>query len=152
MLVQQYVHGSEVNVCGIGDGTGRTLGAVPMRKLYITDKGKAWAGVSLDDDELIKVTRRLVKATQWKGPFELEFMKTTDDEYFLIEINPRFPAWCYLTVGCGQNQVESLVNLTMGKDVKPFDTYEAGKMFIRYSYDMIVNMKEFEQISTIGEL
>ena len=152
VLVQEFVHGSEVNVCGIGDGNGVTLGAVPMRKLYITDKGKAWAGVSLDDEKLLKVTRKLVKESKWRGPFELEFMKTNDDEYHLIEINPRFPAWCYLTVGTGQNQVESLVNMAMGNKVKPFTTYDVGKMFIRYSYDMIVNMKEFEQISTIGEL
>lgn len=152
VLVQEFVHGSEVNVCGIGDGKGNLLGAVPMRKLYITDKGKAWAGVSIDDEKLLSVTKKLVKATKWKGPFELEFMKTSTDEYFLIEINPRFPAWCYLTVGTGQNQVESLVNLAMGNPVKAFTTYEIGKMFIRYSYDMIVDMKQFEQISTIGEL
>lgn len=152
VLIQEFIHGSEVNVCGIGDGDGVTLGAVPMRKLYITDKGKAWAGVSLDDEKLIQITRDLVGATKWRGPFELEFMKTNDDEYNLIEINPRFPAWCYLTVGTGQNQIEALVNLAMGNEVKPFETYEVGKMFIRYSWDMVVNMKEFEQISTIGEL
>ena len=66
--------------------------------------------------------------------------------------NPRFPAWCYLTVGAGQNQIESIVNLAMGKKVIPYKEYVVGKMFIRYSYDMIVNMNEFEQISTIGEL
>lgn len=152
VLIQEFVHGSEVNVCGIGDGNGITLGAVPMRKLYITDKGKAWAGVSLGDDKLLEVTRNLVEKTKWKGPFELEFMKTNEGEYHLIEINPRFPAWCYLTVGVGQNQVESLVNMAMGNNIKPFESYEVGKMFIRYSYDMIVDMKEFEQISTIGEL
>jgi carbamoyl-phosphate synthase large subunit len=152
VLIQEFIHGSEVNVCGIGDGNGVLLGAVPMRKLYITDKGKAWAGVSIDDEKLLEVTRELVAATKWKGPFELEFMKTTDDEYYLIEINPRFPAWCYLTVGTGQNQIERLVNLGMGKAVTPFTEYEVGKLFIRYSYDLIVNMNEFEQISTIGEL
>ena len=152
VLIQEFVHGSEVNVCGIGNGKGVTIGAVPMRKLFITDKGKAWAGVTLDDENLIKVTRDLVKATKWNGPFELEFIKTSDDEYYLIEINPRFPAWCYLTVGAGQNQIEALVNLGKGNKVKPFKSYEVGKMFIRYSYDMIVNLSEFEQISTIGEL
>lgn len=152
VLIQKFVHGSEVNVCGIGDGKGVTLGAVPMRKLFITDKGKAWAGVSLDDEKLLEITRDLVAATKWNGPFELEFMKTNDDEYYLIEINPRFPAWCYLTVGCGQNQAESLVNIAMNKKVKPFKSYKVGKMFIRYSYDMVIDMKEFEQISTIGEL
>ncbi len=152
VLIQEFIHGSEVNVCGIGDGQGNTFGAVPMRKLYITDKGKAWSGVTLDDEKLLEITSQLVEATRWNGPFELEFMKTREDEYYLLEINPRFPAWCYLAVGAGQNQPEALVNLTMGKEVKPFDRYEIGKMFIRYSYDMIVDMKEFEQISTIGEL
>ncbi len=152
IILQEFVRGSEVNVCGVGNGKGGLLGAVPMRKLYITDKGKAWAGVTLDDDKLLDVTKDLVKATKWNGPFELEFMKTNEDEYYLIEINPRFPAWCYLTVGAGQNQIESLVNLAMGEEVKPFETYDIGKMFIRYSHDMIVDMNEFEQISTKGEL
>ena len=152
ILIQEFVHGSEVNVCGIGDGKGNTIGAVPMRKLYITDKGKAWAGVSLDDEELLKITNHIIKSTNWEGPFELEFMKSEEGEYHLLEINPRFPAWCYLTVGAGQNQIEALVNMAMGKDVSPFTDYEVGKMFIRYSYDMIVNMSEFEKISTTGEL
>lgn len=152
ILIQEFVHGSEVNVCGVGDGKGNTIGAVPMRKLYITDKGKAWAGVTLDDQELLRITNHLISSTKWRGPFELEFMKNDEGEYHLIEINPRFPAWCYLTVGAGQNQIEALVNIGMNKKVEPFSDYEVGKMFIRYSYDMIVDMKEFEQISTQGEL
>jgi carbamoyl-phosphate synthase large subunit len=152
ILVQQFISGTEVNLCGIGDGTGKTLGAVPMKKIYITDKGKAWSGVTTDDKKLLEVCHQLVKATKWEGPFELEFMKTDDDEYYLIEINPRFPAWCYLAVGAGQNQVESMVNLAMGKTVKPFKKYDIGKMFVRYSNDMIVDLKEFETISTTGEL
>lgn len=152
VLIQQFIHGSEVNVCGVGDGKGTLLGAVPMRKLYITDKGKAWAGVTIDDEKLLEVTTKLVEQTHWCGPFELEFMKTDAGVYYLIEINPRFPAWCYLSVGAGQNQVESLVRLGMGLPVNPFHAYEVGKMFIRYSYDMILDIKEFEMISTLGEL
>jgi len=152
ILIQEYIHGTEVNVCGIGNGKGVTIGAVPMRKLYITDKGKAWAGVSLEDKKLVKISDNIISNTKWNGPLELEYMKTNDDEYYLIEINPRFPAWCYLTVGSGQNQVEAAVNIGMGKKVPAFKTYEVGKMFIRYAYDMIVDMSEFEKISIQGEL
>jgi len=152
VIVQQFVHGTEVNVCGIGNGNGVLLGAVPMRKLYITDKGKAWAGVTIADDKLISETENLVKATKWRGPFELEYIKTVDEEYYLLEINPRFPAWCYLTVGAGQNQIEKLVNMAMGEKVEPFESYDIGKLFIRYAKDMIVDMSEFEKISTLGEL
>jgi len=152
ILLQEFIHGSEVNVCGIGDGNGNLIGAVPMRKLYITDKGKAWAGVSIDDEILLEATRKMVESTGWRGAFEMEFIKTVDDEYFLLEINPRFPAWCYLTVGAGQNQVEALVRMSMGETVAPFDGYKAGTLFIRYSEDLVVDIKEFEKISTIGEL
>lgn len=152
IILQQFLRGSEVNVCGAGDGKGNLIGAVAMRKLYITDKGKAWSGITIEDDELMAITKKLVSSSRWTGPFELEFMKTTEGTYYLIEINPRFPAWCYLAVGAGQNQAESLVNLAMGNAYKCFDSFEVGKMFVRYAYDLIVDIKEFEQISTIGEL
>ncbi|MBK9333295.1 MAG: ATP-grasp domain-containing protein [Ignavibacteria bacterium] len=152
IIIQEYVFGSEVNVTAIGDGTGKTIGAVPMRKQYITDKGKAWSGISLDDDKLLKITTDLIKSTKWKGSMELEFIKTSNDEYFLLEINPRFPAWVYLAVGCGQNHPDALLKMALGKKVNAFPKHETGKMFIRYSYDMIINLKEFEKISTSGEL
>ncbi len=152
ILIQEFIYGSEVNVCGVGDGEGGTIGAVPMRKLFITDQGKAWAGITIEDEELLRITAEWLKTSKWNGGFELEFMKTTEDEYYLLEINPRFPAWVYLTVGAGQNQVEASVHLGMGNTPERFDSYESGKMFIRYSYDMIVNLNEFEQISTFGEL
>ena len=71
---------------------------------------------------------------------------------YIMEINPRFPAWIYLTVGAGQNQPASLVQMAMGKKVKPFDKYAVGKLFIRYSWDMIIDISQFQQISAFGEI
>lgn len=152
IIIQQFTYGTEVNVTALGDGNGNTIGAVPMRKQVITDKGKAWAGITLEDDELLNITRKLIRNCNWRGPCELEMIKTNDGEYFLIEINPRTPAWVYLAVGAGQNHPEALLKLTLGEKVKPFEHYDIGKMFIRYSYDMICDLKEFETISTLGEL
>jgi carbamoyl-phosphate synthase large subunit len=42
--------------------------------------------------------------------------------------------------------------MALGETVEPFEKYDVGKMFVRYSFDMIVDLKEFEQISTLGEL
>ncbi len=152
IIIQEFVTGQEVNVTALGDGKGNTVGAVPMRKQYITDKGKAWSGISIDDKNLLTMTQKLIRSTKWRGGMELEIIKTNNEDYYLLEINPRFPAWVYLAVGCGQNHPEALVQLALGKEVKPFKKYDVGKMFIRYSYDMIVSLKEFETISTLGEL
>lgn len=83
---------------------------------------------------------------------ELELVKSHRNEYYIIEINPRIPAWVYLAVGAGQNMPDALVKLALGWEVVPMKGYEVGKMFIRYSYDLITNVKEFEKLSTFGEL
>ncbi len=152
IIIQEFIHGTEFNVTGLGDGKGNTIAAVPMRKQYITDKGKAWGGISIADERMLEMTRRFLKNTRWRGGFELELMKNRDGELYLLEINPRLPAWIYLAVGVGQNIPEALVNLALGEKVEPFKSYDVGKMFIRYSWDMIVDREEFEQISIYGEL
>jgi len=152
IIIQEFVRGNEYNVTGLGDGEGNMIAAVPMRKQYITDKGKAWGGISIADEKMIDLTKRFVENTKWRGGFELELMKTQEGEFFLLEINPRMPAWIYLAVGVGQNIPEALVQLAMGKKVKAFESYDVGKMFVRYAYDMIVDINEFEKISTKGEL
>ena len=152
VILQEFVRGTEFDVTGLGDGKGNTVAAVLMRKQYITDKGKAWGGIAITDEKLLKLTKHFIKETKWGGGFELEFMKDKEGEFYLMEINPRIPAWVYLAVGVGQNIPEALTLLALGEKVKPYTSYESGKMFIRYSWDMIVELKEFEMISTTGEL
>jgi carbamoyl-phosphate synthase large subunit len=152
VIIQKFVQGTEYNVIGLGDGNGNMLAAVAMRKQFITDKGKAWAGISIDDKKLIAITEKFISSTKWRGAFELELMKNGDNTYYLMEINPRIPAWVYLAVGVGQNIPEALANLAVGKHVDPLPPYEVGKLFIRYSYDMIVDRSQFEKISVNGEL
>ncbi len=152
IIIQEFVNGTEYNTTGLGDGKGNTYASFPMRKQYITDKGKAWGGISIADKNLLELTEKFISSTKWCGVFELEFMKDQKNEFYLLEINPRIPAWIYLAIGVGQNIPEGLVNLAMGNKIKPFKEYKVGKMFIRYAYDMIVDISEFEQISTYGEL
>lgn len=152
VIVQQAIHGTEVNVIALGDGEGNTVAAVAMRKQYITDKGKAWGGITIKDERLLEITHHIIKETKWRGGMELEMIKTDDGEYHLIEINPRIPAWVYLAVGAGQNIPEMLCRLAMGEKVKPITEYDSGKMFIRYSWDLIGDIADFEKIIIFGEL
>ena len=152
IIIQEFIRGTEVNVVTLGDGNGNTIGAVPMRKLYITDKGKAWSGITLDDPKMLDLTNHIIRLTRWRGGMELELIKSEKDEFYLIEINPRIPAWVYLAVGAGQNLPEALVKLALGMDIKPFTDYKKGILFVRYSYDLITDIGEFEKLSMFGEL
>ena len=151
-MIQKDIHGTELNVIALGDGEGNTTAAVAMRKQYITDKGKAWGGITLNDQRLLEITHHIIKQTKWRGAMELEMIKTEDGQYHLIEINPRVPAWVYLAVGAGQNIPEMLCELAFGNKVDPVTEYEIGKMFIRYSWDLIGDIADFEKIIVFGEL
>ncbi len=151
IVIQKAIRGTEVNVIALGDGNGNTIAAVPMRKQYITDKGKAWGGITIKDEKMMEITRDIIKKTKWRGGMELEMIKTEKGEYYLIEINPRIPAWVYLAVGAGQNIPEALMKLALGKEVKPMTDYKTGTMFIRYSWDLIGDISDFERINIQGE-
>ena len=152
IIIQQFVQGTEFNVIGMGDGSGGLLTAVPMRKLFITDKGKAWAGVTVSDTSLKNMAEKFVSATGWKGSFELEIMKGEDNEYYLLEVNPRMPAWVYLSTAAGANIPERLVSMALGKEVCPVENYQVGKLFIRCSWDMIVDYADYGSLAVNGEL
>ncbi len=152
IIVQEYIAGDEFNVVALGDGTGKTVGAVAMRKLYITDKGKGWSGVTVDDKALVSISETVMQELQWRSGMELEFMKAKDtNEYYLLEINPRFPAWIYLATGAGQNLPYALVKLAFNEPPPVFEKYSVGTIFVRYSWDLITSMNEFEKLAIAGE-
>ena len=152
IIVQEFISGTEINIAALGDGKGNAISVIPMRKLYITDKGKAWAGITLDDDTYIELARKFIQVTNWRGGCELEIMQTADGKSYIMEVNPRFPAWIYLTAAAGQNQPAALVMMALGQTVIPFKEYEVGKIFIRYAWDLITTIGEFQKISGTGEL
>lgn len=152
VIIQDFVEGDELNVVALGDGTGAMIGAVAMKKLYITDKGKGWAGITISDENLINISSKFIAASKWKSGMELEFIRDKKTgEYFLLEINPRFPAWVFLAPSAGQNLPYTLVELALGEKVEPFTSYEIGKIFVRSSWDLITDIKAFEKISVYGE-
>ena len=151
VLVQRFVAGEEYNLAGIGDGRGNLLGEVMMKKRAVTTKGKAWAGVATADEILAEVARKLVAELQWKGPLEVEVMRDPKGVYQLIEINPRFPAWIYLSHGVGRNLPALLLELAMGRPAPAMAAPRPGTMFIRHALETIVPMSLFETLMMQGQ-
>jgi carbamoyl-phosphate synthase large subunit len=79
------------------------------------------------------------------------------EKLYLVEINPRFPAWSYLATGVGVNLPARMVRRALGmpdpegtRDRQGED-YEAGKLFIRYTSEMVTGMDRFRNMVTTGE-
>lgn len=151
VIAQQFVAGEEVCVVAVGDGEGGLVGAVSMRKTVITDKGKGWAGVAIRDKGLDELTETFMRVTKWRGPCELEVIRDAHNGYHVLEVNPRFPAWCYLSAGAGMNLPLAVAELAAGRPVAPMREYRVGTMFVRISLDQITDLEGFSRISTAGE-
>jgi carbamoyl-phosphate synthase large subunit len=152
VIAQASVDGDEIDIVAVGDGEGGMVGAVPMRKRLLTDKGKGWAGIAIRDPKIEELSRRYFAATKWRGPCEIEMIRTSDGALQLLEVNPRFPAWCYLSAGAGMNLPWAVAQLAAGQKVETMTEYRVGMMFVRISLDQIVELAEFEEISTTGQL
>lgn len=151
VLAQSWLAGEEINLAGVGDGEGGLAGAVMMKKRALTDKGKGWAGISIHDDELLAAAQRFCAVTKWRGGLELEMLRDDKGSLHLIEINPRFPAWIYLSAGVGCNLPELVVRLAMGEKLMPAAPTPAGVLFIRYAEEAIVSLADFENTTVWGE-
>jgi carbamoyl-phosphate synthase large subunit len=152
VIVQTLIPGEEFNVVALGDGAGGLVGAVPMKKMMITDKGKGWAGITVKDPSLLDLAAAFMRATSWRGPCEIEAMRDRQGRYHLIEINPRFPAWVYLSVAAGINLPAAAVALAMGDPVARHREYEVGTMFVRISIDQVARISDFQSVVTTGEV
>ena len=150
IILQEVVSGEEMNVVGVGDGEGGMIGRVGIKKMWITSLGKIWTAVTIKNEQMLAAADRFVREYCWKGPFEMECIVDGDTVY-LIEINPRFPAWCYFAAGVGMNLPANTVRRAFNLPLTPAADYEAGKLYIRYTYETITDMALFQSMIVRGE-
>lgn len=151
ILVQDVVSGEEINLVGVGDGKGELKGAVSIKKLTTTSIGKIWSGITIQNEKFMNIAKDFVSQTKWKGPFELECMVDNRDIY-LIEINPRFPAWVYFATDIGVNLPQIVVDIMQKKDITPILSYPNNKMYVRFTDEIVTDFSDFSTLLTKKEL
>ncbi len=153
LLLQSYIEGEEFNAAAVGDGRGDTVGCVCMKKLTLTDKGKGWACVTIKNEPLMALTQQIVSALGWRGALEVEAIYSkTEDRFYLIEINPRFPAWIYLACAAGINLPALTLKLAMGEPVRKSQDYKTGVVFSNYTTNLIADLDGIQTLFTTGEI
>ncbi|NPA87331.1 ATP-grasp domain-containing protein [Caminibacter pacificus] len=149
LLVQEVVSGIEINYVGLANA--ELLGGVGIKKLTTTDLGKVWSAVSIKNEKLLEMAKKFVEVTGWRGAFELEAIANGNDVY-LIEINPRFPAWVYFATMLGINLPKMMVDIIKGEKVTPNLEYPVEKMYVRYVEETVRDFSDFSKLLSTKEL
>lgn len=154
VIVQEFIVGEEFNIAAVGDGEGGVLASCAVRKSVRSEKGKGFGGVVIDDPELTLLGQRIMEYLKWNGPCELEFIQdATSGKYYLLEINPRFPAWIDFPSTFGYNMPALLVDrLTGASAVAIPPQCPTGHFFLRHSIDVAGRIEDMGQLTTFGEI
>jgi diaminopimelate decarboxylase len=119
LFLQKHVSGYEESIM-LSAYQGELLGAVAMKKRDITPEGKTWAGeISEVASELMTPLRAMVRDLNWTGGGELEMVRDAADQLWLLEMNPRFPAWVHGATIAGYNLPGLLVEAASGARAQP---------------------------------
>ena len=115
--LQAHVVGLEESVA-FAAYRGVLVGACSMTKQEATTEGKTWAGTAgeVDGDLLERVTE-FVTATQWTGGAEVEMVRDASGKRWLLEVNPRFPAWIHGATLAGRNLPAALVAAALDREL-----------------------------------
>ena len=140
LFLQAHVSGYEESVM-LSAYKGELLGCVSMRKRDITPEGKTWAGdISEVPSDFEKPLREMVRALNWTGGGELEMVRDASNQLWLLEMNPRFPAWVHGATIAGHNLPGLLVQGATGVKAKKQESQ--GQEFTRVVLEVPVR-KEY---------
>ena len=121
-FLQHHISGCEVSFA-FAAYRGDLLDVVFMEKQQVTDEGKTWAGTVFECPRAIRATLAAVlKELDWSGGGELECVKDLSGQLWLIDWNPRFPAWVHGATLAGHNLVSALVEAATAVQARPAST------------------------------
>jgi carbamoyl-phosphate synthase large subunit len=151
LIAQSFVEGEEFGIAAVADRRHRIVGCVAVRKEIRSLNGNTWGGSSVVDRVLWALAERFADALQWVGPFELEVIRHPRLGPHLLEANPRFPAWVYLSAGAGANLPEAAVRLARGERVQTLST-RPDVFYVRMAWDAVSSVDRMASLAVEGKV
>lgn len=136
IFVQRHVTGLERSVT-FAAYRGRLLQAVEVEKRSVTTQGKTWAAaVAVPSQATIERLTSFISDACWTGGGEVEFIRDGAGIDWLIDFNPRFPAYIFGVTLCGHNLPSQLVGAALHQEVPACE--HAARQFIRVVHELPV--------------
>ena len=92
--------------------------------------GRSVCARSFYDEKLLDNGKRILDALNWNGSAMVEFKRTSDNNYYLLEVNPKLWGSLELAICSGVNfpllMIENALNGTL---IKSGNSYEKGMYF-----------------------
>ncbi|WP_224268600.1 ATP-grasp domain-containing protein [Haloprofundus salinisoli] len=135
-IVQEYVPGETTATVVLAD-EGEVLAQFQERRVrtYPSSGGNSAVLESMHDEKMQRYAEEVIGALEWTGPAMVEFMRTDDGEYYLIEVNGRYWGSVPFAVACGVDFPWLHFQQLLGETPRHDGEYPTGERMQRLFYE-----------------
>jgi len=141
-LIQEFLTGMIYDCCTLSkNGELKAVLTMCRVRTQYPYGGAGVVDVSTKDLEIVEYSRRLLRELDWTGPAEIEWIKTRDGSFKLMEVNPRFWGTVQLSIVCGIDFPRLAMRMYAGDDLGIVDAldYEEG-IKVRWVLDELLSV------------
>ena len=135
-IVEPYISGPIVMVEIVRDSVHHKVVAIPRQELIATPHGCGTTVRMYHDEQLEEDSVQLAEALDIVGCVNFEYIRHTDDAYYLVECNPRFSAGVEFSCMAGYNCIANHLACFSRKKIDDYTFH--GEMVIARKYEEYV--------------
>ena len=152
VIAQPVIHGEEFGIGLVCNQNSEIVESLTMKKLLLCERGKTWGAVSIDLPQVHDSLQTFLKTIGWSGPADAEFIRDAmSDQYYLIEVNPRLPAWSGFSDLQGGHLARQIVRLASGQEMVPVKS-DQEMLFMRAAEEIPTTGQSLALFANRGEL
>lgn len=130
-IIQRFVSGTEYTIDCFCDFDGKIITVVPRIRIA-TRSGEILKGKIDKNRYIIEEIRRLLSVVKFRGHITVQGFLTADNNFSIVEINPRFGGGAPMSIMAGADSCENLYRLLSGEKLSYNENYEDGVVISRF--------------------
>jgi len=146
MIFQEYLPGEEYTIDVLSDMHANPITSIPRVRLQ-TRGGISTKGKIVLDKELIEESFKIARYLKIIGPCCIQVKKDKDDNFKLVEINPRLGGGTIFTTLAGANFPKMIIDMVEGRSIRAPSISEVT--ILRYFEEIVIDGKK--NTSCIGK-
>jgi carbamoyl-phosphate synthase large subunit len=150
-FVEQVCRGEEFSIDVFSDLEGTCLNSIP-RTMIESKGGESIKGMTIRDEELIDVGRRVAEAMGVKGPATVQCFRTAPARHEVTDVNLRFGGAFPLPLAAGGGYPSLALALARGERPEPrLGSFREGVVMTRFFSGVCLVEDEEGNLETLGE-
>jgi carbamoyl-phosphate synthase large subunit len=133
LMIQEFMDGIEYGADVYIDMISGESVAIFTKEKILMRSGETDKSVSVKDEKLFELIKRLVKVVGFKGIIDIDIFKV-NSEYYISEVNPRFGGGYPHAYECGVNIPRMIINNIDGKaNDEVIGKYDKGVYMMKFN-------------------